>query len=109
VNGQRTPLSPERAAKRAREREELRLIGLIADRGLAWINNSEEVYPSRMYDRTNHVIKLIQVKAKNPDLDLQQLHESSHFDFLHDFLGIWSSTTPGGHFNGHFLPRAMRD
>ena len=94
-------MSPERAAKRAREKAELDLIGKIADRATAhpgWCSAS----------RTDLIVLLIQVNAKNK-LDLARLLAFPDFDFFHDVGGILDHTRPGtGVLTDFFEPRCGR-
>ena len=76
MNDTRTPLSPERAARRAKERADLDLIGKIADRAVR-----EDLLPQEK--RTDLVIALIQALRVRP-LNLCRLLDFPLHDFNHD-------------------------
>lgn len=106
-----TPMSPERAAKRAREKADMELIGKIADRFDAMIKKfaaeGEDLNPAD-WERTNTVIMMIQVNNVNK-LNLQKLLDFDEANFGHDMFGIARhAKAPTGKFQDCFWPRCGR-
>lgn len=96
-------ISPERAAKRARENAELALIGQIADR----LTDSTD-YPDPKPARVDVVIRLIQINNRYR-LALATLLASGNINFNHDLLGFFHHTTASsGTFVEGWEPRCGR-
>lgn len=97
---------PARAQKRARERADLLAIGRAVDR---YLNLDES---SIAVDRVSIVIRLIQVRASDPEaLDFPKLADSPDGDLLHDVSGMlkdYRTFGSSGRLPPLFVPRCTR-
>lgn len=102
-------LSVERQDKRAKEAEDMAWIGIIATRADQYIKLRPSEFDPTAWERTNSVIMLIQVKARNPKLNLKRFAEFDDDKFVHDFFGLAAcAKAPTGELLKGFLPKAMR-
>lgn len=98
-----------RAERRAREAVETALIGRIVTRFQEYVSAHPADFNSADWKEINCLVMMIQVKKRNPELDLQKMLDFDDFRFLHDFLGIARhARVPTGELMDEFLPRAMR-
>lgn len=100
-----TTLSPERAAKRAKERADLNHMGEAVTRFLA----IPAVAANYRGDRSGLIIVLLQVQSKHPEVCWETLAGFPEEDLTHDILGMLEHATPGnGTLRNLFLPRCWR-